>query len=76
MPRRPIRELADGIRYAATTTETPELDRRILDGIDALRQAVRGGQATAGAADIQPGIRMLLGAIREREIRAQSARRA
>ena len=72
----PIRELADGIRYAATTTETPELDRRILDGIGALRQAVRGGQATAGAADIQPGIRMLLGAIREREIRAQSARRA
>lgn len=72
----PIRELAESVRHASAGASTADLDDRILQGIESLRNAVRSGSDAAAAAEIAPGVRSVIGFIREREIVARSRRRA
>lgn len=72
----PLQELADAVRYGSTGTATPELDRRVIEGIESVRAAIRSGGASADAGAVATALRTLVGIVRERELRLQSARRA
>ena len=71
----PLHELADAVRYGSTGTTTPEIDRRVIEGIEAVRAAIRSGGDSGSGGSVASAVRTLIGLVRERELRLQSARR-
>ena len=71
-----IHELAESIRYSSTGTAVPDVDRAILEGIHALRTALRDGGDPQATDQCSRRIRGVIERLREREVRLQSGRRA
>jgi hypothetical protein len=71
-----IHELAESVRYSSTGTAVPDVDRAILEGIQALRASLRNGGDAQGTDQCSRRIHAVIDRLREREIRLQSGRRA
>ncbi len=69
-----VSELAEIVRSSSTGTGTPQLDQKVLIGIEALREIAR--DETATAAQFSGQALIVINLVRERELSVQCSRRA